>query len=115
MNTHVESRTLLLDGEPDELLTAAEVGRLFKLSAKTILNNWRSLKLPAPISIGEGQRAAKRWRKSEIDEYAANRCLARDRRLLIGETETRRNRLEARRLNRSEKKKVVEMANNLLS
>jgi len=61
---------------PDDLLTAKEVGVLLKLDHKTILDRWRSLKLPAPISLGDGPKAAKRWLRGEVLAYIES-CIQR--------------------------------------
>jgi predicted DNA-binding transcriptional regulator AlpA len=69
---------LTRNGEPDELIGATEVGAMLGLTAKTILNNWRKLKLPAPIALGESRNATKRWWLGEVRQYVADRTSRRD-------------------------------------
>lgn len=63
-------------GAVDELLTAKEVAALLRLQPSTVLDRWRSLGLPAPISLGEGPKAAKRGLRGEVTAYIES-CIKR--------------------------------------
>ncbi|HKQ07017.1 MAG TPA: hypothetical protein VJ464_17945 [Blastocatellia bacterium] len=60
------------------LIDAKNVGALLSLTAKTVLSNWRKLKLPAPIALGDSRNATKRWWLGDIQQYVDDLTCRRD-------------------------------------
>lgn len=62
--------------DPNELLTAREVATILKVTVYT-LENWRGLRTgPKYTKLGEGIRAPVRYKRSDVDAYVANGCVA---------------------------------------
>ena len=55
------------------LLCRAELEEMIQLSRSQIYSLMKLGKFPQPLKLGEGLRAAVRWRKDEIEEWLAAR------------------------------------------
>ena len=57
-----------------ELLRPAEAARLLGIGERTLWRHSRSGMAPAPLKIGDGRRAAVRYRRSELLAWIAAGC-----------------------------------------
>lgn len=58
----------------DELWDAHQCGAYLRVSAYTVAHDWAHQRgFPAPVVLGDGPRAKRRWKADEVREWAAGR------------------------------------------